>query len=122
MNGEITEGVIINALGEVGIKAAEEYYPNDMPYPYAVVLVPEGAVEGSDGYEIVLIRQTFRVELFTKSKKDPLRNKFKRAMLALEGSDITFEENSYGKGNCYLTACEFTDLRQLDLSDDEEVI
>lgn len=116
----IDEDVIINVLAEKGIKAGEEYFPNKTPFPYAVVLVPEGNVEGSDNYEIALLRQQFRVELYTVSKKDRLRKKFKRAMLELGGDNITFSETSYGKGICYLTACEFDVLQQEDFSDDEE--
>lgn len=118
----IDEDVIINVLAEKGIKADEEYFPNTTPFPYAVVLVPEGSVEGSDNYEIAMIRQQFRVELYTKSKKDRLRRKFKHAMLELGGNDITFFETSYGKGNCYLTACEFEVLQQEDFSEDEEEV
>lgn len=117
----VDEGVIINVLAEKGIRAAEEYFPNTTQFPYAVVLVPEGDVEGSDNYEIVLMRQQFRVELFTKAKNDPLRRKFKRAMIEIGGENIRFIEESYGKGNCYLTACEFETLEQVDFSEDEEV-
>ena len=117
----VDEGVIINALADAGIKAAEEYFPNSTPFPYAVVLVPEADVEGSDNYEIVMIRQQYRVELYTKTKKDLLRRKFKRVMLEIGGENIHFIENSYGKGNCYLTACEFETLQRVDFSEDEEV-
>lgn len=117
----VDEGVIINVLEEKGIRVAEEYFPNTTKFPYAVVLVPEGDVEGSDNYEIVLMRQQFRVELFTGAKNDPLRRKFKRAMIEIGGENIRFIEESYGKGNCYLTACEFETLQQVDLSEDEEV-
>ena len=116
----VNEGVIINALADEGIKAAEEYFPNSTPFPYAVVLVPEADVEGSDNYEIVMIRQQYRVELYTKTKKDPLRRKFKRVMVEIGGENIRFIENSYGKGNCYLTACEFETLQQEDFSEDME--
>ena len=121
MYDHIDEDVIINVLAEKGIKAGEEYFPSETPFPYAVVLVPESVIEGSDNYEIALVRQQFRVELFTRSKKDPLRRKFKQAMLELGGGDITFFEASYGKGVYYMTACEFEVLQQEDFSEEEEV-
>lgn len=120
MGGDITESVIIDALGEEGIKAAEEYYPSEMPMPYAVVLVPESEIDASDQYELAFVRQRFRAELYTKTKADPLRNKFKRIMLSLGGMDIEFEEQSYGKGRCYLTACEFSALNNADFMNDDE--
>lgn len=119
MQGEIYEADIIGALKDVGINAAEEYFPADMPMPYAVVLVPAAVLDASDGCEIMFVQQTYRVELFTKSKSDPQRNKFKRAMARLGGPDTEFEEESYGKGSCYMTACEFTDLHTPDFLDDE---
>lgn len=115
---EIYEQDIIDALNEAGIKAAEEYFPSDMPLPYAVVLVPNAITDSSDMNEIVLIQQTFRVELYTRSKKDPLRNKFKRVMTRLCTQPPEFDEDSYGKGG-YMTACTFTDLHSPDFFDDE---
>lgn len=116
---EIYEQDIIDALNEAGIKAAEEYFPSDMPLPYAVVLVPESVTDASDMNEIIFIQQTFRVELYTRSKNDPLRNKFKRVMTGLCVPPIEFEEESYGKGGGYMTACTFTDLHSPDFFDDE---
>ena len=113
MNRYINEAVILGALSALGITAAEEYFPDKTPLPYAVVLTPSAEFDGDDFMQIVTCIQTFRVELYTKSKGDPLRQMFIRSMLELGGRDYSMEEYSFGKGNGYMTAIEFSDFRQL---------
>lgn len=122
----VNEESIINLLKENGIKAAEEYFPNNTPMPYAVILTPSATIDGSDDMEIRFTRQTYRVELYTMSKKDPVRKKFKRIfseiVAPLIDGTITYDESSFGKGVCYMTACEFETYEQYYDEEEEEEI
>lgn len=104
---------LVELLRGNGIKAAEEYFPEGAQLPYAVVLEAEGSSDGPDMCVGLLeITQRFRIELYTKSKKDPIRKEFRRIIHEnIAPLDRFYYENeSYGAGRMYLTAIEFDQM------------
>lgn len=102
---------IVKLLEKNGITATEEYFHDDVGYPYAVVLTPETIIECPDmgGFADVFLKHvSYRVELFTQSKEDPVRERFIKIMIKNMPTDtLRLEEASYGANAMYLTAVEF---------------
>lgn len=109
---------IIDLLKANGIdKVSDEYFPNETEMPYAVVLTPNAKTVTPDmGGGLGEKMQRFRIELYTKSKKDPARALFESIILGNICPDGAFDhdEESYGKGRMYMTAIEFDQLITLD--------
>ena len=90
------------------IPAAEEYYTKTEA-PYAAVLTPAARVSAPDMGGIYVRTQRYRIELYTKTKADPLRGKFKDLIYSvIPAGDFIEEEQSYRDVRLYLTAVEFT--------------
>lgn len=102
---------IVELLEENGIAAAAEYFPDGTEMPYAAVLTTSSQIECSDmgAYkEIFAENVTFRIELFTLSRSDPARKKFKTLIInKIPVDKFTIEEQSFGQNYGYMTAIEF---------------
>lgn len=89
------------------IPAAEEYYTKTEA-PYAAVLTPAARVTAPDMGGIYVRTQRYRVELYTKTKADPLRGKFKDLIYSvIPAGEFEEEEESYSADRLYMTAIEF---------------
>lgn len=102
---------IVKLLEDNGITAAEEYFSDDTEFPYAVVLTPSSVLECSDTgavMNVIAASRVYRIELFTKSKDDPVRNKFLNLIAKNAGvPSVNVEEQSFGANCGYLTAVEY---------------
>lgn len=109
----IDEEVISARLKTLQIPVSDEFFADSKKLPFAVYLTPSAEYSGADGYNMQR-EQLFRIELYTLSKKDPLRKKLFKLF-----RDIPFsvEEVSGGLKNYYLTAIEFSSTL-FDLDDD----
>lgn len=89
------------------IPAAEEYY-TETEAPYAVVLTPAARVSAADMGRIYARTQKYRLELYTKTKADPLRERFKDLIYSnVPACDFDEDEESYKSDRLYMTAIEF---------------
>lgn len=111
----MTAADIVKLLEDNGITAQDEYFPTDVPTPYAVVLTPRAEIDGADiiprrGGYIIQRKQYYRIELYTKSKSDSARAEF--LQLCFKSLNVSggysLEEESYGKNRLYMTAIEFS--------------
>lgn len=106
---EVTAAEIVKLISDyLKIPCAEEYFTEVQP-PYAVVLTPEAKVFAPDMGGCYARTQGYRIELYTKSKADPLRDRFKDLIYSvIPAGDFIEEEQSYRDVRLYLTAVEFT--------------
>lgn len=112
----IDETVIAERLKTLGIPYADEYFPDSKNAPYVVYTTPEADYGGADGYNLTRV-QTFQIELFTSTKKDPHRGKLFELF-----SDVPFHvsEVSGGMKNFYLTAITFKQTLFVGCDDETE--
>lgn len=112
----IDEGVIEERLNSLHIPITDEYFADSKNLPFCVYLTPSAHYSGADGINTQR-EQMFRIELYTKSKKSPLRQKLFDLF-----NDVEFdvEEESGGQKNYYLTAIEFSSLLDLDSEYEDE--
>ncbi|MCM1523818.1 MAG: hypothetical protein NC120_05110 [Ruminococcus sp.] len=113
----IDEDEIAERLSKLGIPFADEYFPDSKAAPYAVYTTPEAEYDGADMINLYR-KQTFRIELYTASKRDPLRRKLFELF-----EDVPFhvDEVSGGMKNFYVTAITFRQtLFDLDCGDEME--
>lgn len=107
----ITADDIVRLLEDNGITAADEYFPNDTEMPYAVVLTPSSRIECPDtgGMQRIISRAvTFRIELFTLSRSDPVRQRFMELIVtSMPADSFETDEQSFGANYGYMTAIEF---------------
>ena len=111
----IDEGVIERRLKSLNIPVTDEYFADSKKVPFCVYLTPSAHYDGADGCNMQR-EQNFRIELYTLSKKSPLR---KKLFDLFRDTPFDVEEESGGQKNYYLTAIEFSVT--LDLEDDDDV-
>ncbi len=100
-------------LEGVGIIAEEEYFGSEVDPPYAVILEPSAQIDCADLGIIISRVQRYRIELYTKSKKDPVRELFKQTIYGNVRADaFTEETESYGANRLFMTAIEFELLEE----------
>ena len=99
---------IVKLIGDVlGIPAAEEFYTKTEA-PYAAVLTPAARVSAPDMGRYYARTQRYRIELYTKTKADTLRERFKDLIYStIPAGEFDEEEVSYSSDRLYLTAIEF---------------
>ena len=95
---------IVKLIGDVlGIPAAEEFYTKT-----EAVLTPAARVSAPDMGRYYARTQRYRIELYTKTKADTLRERFKDLIYStIPAGEFDEEEVSYSSDRLYLTAIEF---------------
>ena len=109
MNAESIKELLENA----GIMAEEEYFGNEVDPPYAIILEPSAQIDCADIGIIISRVQRYRIELYTRSKKDPIRELFKQLIYEnIRADAFTEETESYGANRLFMTAIEFELLEE----------
>lgn len=106
---DISAEAIIELIKErLGISAAEEF-PAEINPPYCLVLTPAARIEAADMGRIFSREQTYRIELYTRYKKDPLRDELQDLIYSeIPAGEFNEEEGLSDIGRLYLTAIEFS--------------
>ena len=104
----MTAAEIVSLLERKGITAAEEYFPSETAYPYAVVLEPQADVDMADMGRCMARLSHFKIELYTHSKHSPEVAIFKKAIYEnIPCGEFTEGGESYGMNSLYVTTIEF---------------